>query len=68
MSVDKFLRRNQMIAAYLQELAEHREQMQWDGVLHPVNPLVREMFQAQERLITALERVLDTMPVPRIAA
>ncbi len=67
MSVDKFLRRNQMIAAYLQELVQHREQMQWDGVLHPVNPVVREMFQAQERLITALERVLDALP-SRIAA
>ncbi|HWY25691.1 MAG TPA: hypothetical protein VNX47_12270 [Nevskia sp.] len=67
MTVDKFLRRNQMITAYLQELMQYREQMQWDGVLHPVNPAVREMFQAQERLITALERVLDALP-SRIAA
>lgn len=67
MSVDKFLRRNQMITACLHELVQHREQMQWDGVLHPVNPAVREMFQAQERLITALERVLDALP-SRIAA
>jgi mannose/fructose/N-acetylgalactosamine-specific phosphotransferase system component IID len=68
MSVDKFLYRNQMIADYLQQLSQQREHMHWDGVLHPVNPLVREMFQAQERLITALERVLDTIPTQRIAA
>ncbi|MBV8063268.1 MAG: hypothetical protein JOY51_06705 [Nevskia sp.] len=67
MSVDKFLRRNQMITACLQELAQYREQMQWDGVLHPVNPLVREMMQAQERLLNAVERVLETMP-GRLAA
>ena len=68
MRADKFLYRNQMIADYLQQLSQHREHMQWDGVLHPVNPLVREMFQAQERLITALERVLEAIPAPRIAA
>jgi hypothetical protein len=67
MSIDKILRRHQMIAACLDELCLHREQMQWDGVLHPVNPLVRDLYQAQERLLTALERVLDTMPA-RIAA
>lgn len=65
MSIDKFLHRNQMIAAYLHELSQHGEQMHWDGLLHPVNPLVREMFQAQERLITALERVLDAIPADR---
>ena len=68
MRADKFLYRNQMIADYLQQLAQQREHMQWDGVLHPINPLVREMFQAQERLITALERVIDAIPTPRIAA
>lgn len=67
MSVDKFLYRNEMIAGYLQQLAQRREQMQWDGILHPVNPVVRDMYQAQERLITALERVLDAIP-SRIAA
>lgn len=67
MSVDKILRRHQMISACLDELIQHRDQMQWDGVLHPVNPLVRDLFQAQERLLTALERVLDEMPA-RIAA
>jgi len=67
MSVDKILRRHQMIGACLEELCQYREQMQWDGVLHPVNPMVRDLYQAQERLLTALERVLDAMP-SRIAA
>ncbi|HZR37845.1 MAG TPA: hypothetical protein VFA75_20905 [Nevskia sp.] len=67
MSIDKILRRHQMISACLNELSQYREQMQWDGVLHPVNPLVRDLYQAQERLLTAVERVLDQMP-SRIAA
>ena len=62
MSIEKFLRRNQMIAAHLKELATHREEMQWDGILHPVNPQFREMMQAQERLLNAVERVLDNLP------
>jgi hypothetical protein len=66
MSIEKFLRRNQMIADYLQQVAQQQEQMHRDGVLQPASPMMREMFQAQERLITALERVLD-LPA-RIAA
>ena len=62
MSIEKFLRRNQIIAAHLKELAAHREEMQWDGILHPVNPQFREMMQAQERLLNAVERVLDNLP------
>lgn len=61
MSIEKLLRRNQMIAAHLKELAAHREQMQWDGILHPVNPQFRDMLQAQERLLNAVERVLDSL-------
>lgn len=62
MSIDKVLSRNQMIAAHLKELASYREQMQWDGLLHPVHPQFRELMQAQERLLNAVERMLDSIP------
>ena len=36
--------------------------MQWDGIVHPVNPQFRDVLQAQERLLNALERLLDNLP------
>jgi hypothetical protein len=67
MTVDKFVRRSQIISQHLSRLTTTREQMQWDGIMHPVNPEFRDVLQAQERLLTALERLLDGMPT-RVAA
>lgn len=62
MSVDKFVRRNQIIAERLSQLRSRGDQMQWDGIVHPVNPQFRDVLQAQERLLNALERLLDNLP------
>jgi hypothetical protein len=62
MTVEKFTRRNQIIAERLSQLRLHGEQMQWDGIVHPVNPQFRDVLQAQERLLNALERLLDNLP------
>jgi hypothetical protein len=67
MTIEKFLRRSQIISQHLSQLSGSREQMQWDGLLHPVNPEFRDVLQAQERLLTALERLLDGMAA-RVAA
>ncbi len=62
MTVDKFTRRNQLIAERLAQLRQRGDQMQWDGIVHPVNPQFRDVMQAQERLLNALERLLDNLP------
>ncbi len=62
MTVEKFTRRNQIIAERLAQLRRRGEQMQWDGIVHPVNPQFRDVLQAQERLLNALERLLDDLP------
>ncbi len=62
MTVDKFVRRNQIIAERLSQLRSRGDQMQWDGIVHPVNPQFRDVLQAQERLLNALERLLDNLP------
>ena len=67
MTVEKFLRRSQIISEHLKQLAGRSEQMQWDGIMHPVNPEFRDVLQAQERLLNALERLADGM-VTRVAA
>lgn len=67
MTADKFARRSQMISQHLAHIAASRERLQWDGALHPVNPQFREVLQAQERLLTALERLVEGLP-NRIAA
>jgi len=62
MTVEKFSRRNQIIAERLSQLRLHGDQMHWDGIVHPVNPQFRDVLQAQERLLNALERLLDNLP------
>lgn len=62
MTVDKFVRRNQIIADRLMQLRSRSDQMHWDGLVHPVNPQFRDVLQAQERLLNALERLLDNLP------
>jgi|UPI0004A6B944 hypothetical protein len=62
MTVDKFVRRNQIIADRLTQLRSRGDQMHWDGLVHPVNPQFRDVLQAQERLLNALERLLDNLP------
>jgi hypothetical protein len=63
MTVEKFVRRNQIIEERLAQLRQHGEHMNWDGLVRPVSPQFREVLQAQERLLNAVERLLDDLPV-----
>ncbi len=63
MTVEKFIRRNKIIAERVTQLRQHGDQMHWDGIVHPVNPQFRDVLQAQERLLNALERLLEDLPM-----
>jgi hypothetical protein len=63
MTVDKVVRRNQIIDDRLKQLRLHGDHLQRDGIIHPVSPQFRQVLQAQERLLNALERLLDDLPV-----
>ena len=62
MTIEKFIRRNQIIVRHVAQVARYREQMHWDGVLHPIDPQFREALNAQERLLTAVEQLLERLP------
>jgi hypothetical protein len=61
MTVDKFTLRNNIISAYLQEIASRQQHLQNEGLLQLTNPKFREVLSTQERLLTALERLLDQL-------
>lgn len=62
MTNEKFVRRNQIIARHLAEIALQREQIEADGTARPFDPHFREVLSAQEHLLNALERLLEQMP------
>ena len=62
MTNEKFVRRNQIIAQHLSEIALQREQIEIGGVVLPFDPHFREVLSAQEHLLNALERLLEQMP------
>jgi hypothetical protein len=64
MSVEKFIRRNQIISLHIAQIAKHGKHLHWDSVLHPVDPQFREALNAQERLLTAVEQLLERLSTP----
>ncbi len=62
MTSEKFMRRNQIIAQHLSEIALQRKQVEMDGVAQPFDPHFREVLSAQEHLLNAVERLLEQMP------
>lgn len=62
MTNEKFVRRNQIIAQHLSEIAVQREQIETDGAARPFDPYFREVLCAQEHLLNAVERLLEQMP------
>ena len=62
MTTEKFVRRSQIIAQHVSEIALHSEQIEVAGVLQPVSPHFREVLSAQERLLNAVERLLEKLP------
>ncbi len=59
MTFDKFLKRNQMLAELLAEIAARREAVGWVNHAAPIESGLRDVLAAQERLLTAAERLLE---------
>jgi hypothetical protein len=62
MTFDHFVRRNGIIAQYLSEIAIHSEKADSDGVLEPLHTHFRAVMLAQQRLLDAVDRLLDSLP------
>jgi hypothetical protein len=61
MTQDKFVRRCQMIGSGLTRIATIQGPEHWTGVLL-TDPRLREVLHAQEKLLTAMERFLESTP------
>ncbi len=57
MTIEKFVRRSQIIAEHLSEIAMHGGQAEVNGALQPTSPRYRAVVVAQEHLLNALERL-----------
>ena len=62
MTMEKLVRRNLIIAQHLSEIAVHGQQSELDGAPQSVDPLFRAVLSAQERLLTAVEQLLEKLP------
>lgn len=63
MTAAKFARRNRILAQHLERITQYQQQEeQSDGAVRPLNPQFREVLSAQERLLTAVERLLEQLP------
>lgn len=62
MTTEKFIRRSQIIAQHLTDIALHSEQIEVGAVLRLVNPHFRAVLSAQEHLLNAVERLLEKLP------
>jgi hypothetical protein len=63
MTADKLAYRNRILAQHLERITQYQQQEeQGDAVLRPLNPHFREVLSAQERLLTAVERLLEQLP------
>ncbi len=62
MNTEQFVRRNQVIAQHLYEIALHSGEVEAGGRLLPVNLYFRAVLKAQEGLLNAAERLLEHLP------
>ena len=62
MTMGKIVRRNQLIARHLSEIALHHGRIDADGALQPDSPHFHTVLSAQERLLNALEQLLEKLP------
>jgi hypothetical protein len=65
MTAAKFARRNRILAQHLERITRLQQVAEKDGVLQPQSEQFREVFSAQERLLTAVERLLEQQPQPQ---
>jgi len=62
MTPEQFVRRSQIIAQHLSEIALHDERVELGSVRQPINPHFRAVISAQERLLNAVEQLLEKLP------
>jgi hypothetical protein len=62
MIADKIFRRSRVIAAHISEIVLRNHQDDRSGALLPTNAAFREVIVTQERLLNAVERLLEKMP------
>ncbi|HET8883188.1 MAG TPA: hypothetical protein VFM56_13505 [Solimonas sp.] len=61
MNVEQFDRRRHMIGEYLDHIFSQREKLEWVGAKGLDNPKFRNVVAAQERLLNAMEEMLDVV-------
>jgi hypothetical protein len=59
MTIEQFVRRSRMIAENLDHILVQREKLKWVGAAGLANPHFRQVCAAQERLLNAMEEMLD---------
>ena len=62
MTIEKFVRRSQLIEQLLSEIARRGGQEELEPALKSVNPHFQAVLGAQERLLNAVERLLEKLP------
>jgi hypothetical protein len=62
MTAAKFARRNAILARHLEEITLHQQREESGDTPQPLSPQFREVLAAQERLLTAVERLLEQLP------
>jgi len=63
MTFDKFMKRSQLISEHIQRIASSAAAVSRFDTQAPTNPLLREVFSAQERLLIAAEELLETAAI-----
>ena len=61
MTLEKIILRNNIIAQHLSEIALHGDRIEPDGSMQPVGPQFRAVLSAQERLLNAVEQLLEKL-------
>jgi hypothetical protein len=67
MNQDKFVKRNRLISQHLEQIARHCSHDHSSESLIPTTYAFRELLVAQERLLLAAERMLDSETQQRAA-
>lgn len=59
MTIDQFVHRSRLIAEHLETILLQRDKLEWVGARGLSNPQFRQVCAAQERLLNAMEDMLD---------
>lgn len=59
MTIEQFVCRSRMIVEHLDSILTQRDKLAWVGPAGLANPKFRQVVAAQERLLNAMEEMLD---------